>query len=367
MANTQTIAALRPEIWQKELYKDVIDNLWFENKNMIGRDDNNIIQIKDELAKEQGDTVTFGLSAKLSGDGVNADNELEGNEEAIDSYSESVLIDQKRFGVRLKGKLDEQKASYDMRMDAKNKLGIRLSEFMERQYFMKLGGVTSTDLQDVNGTVYSTDATWSNSAPIVPAADEAAGTGDRYLCADSDGLDSLAATDVLTLDLITRIKAKAQLSSPKIRPLKINGEDIWVLLVHPWQGADLKSAAGNWSLIQREAQVRGDKNPIFSGALGLYNGVVIHEHEYVPTCQAAADFSPGATAAGVQAFRSLLCGRQAATTAETKHSKFFVEKPGFDYFNKIGYATGFIGGIQKPAFNSLDYGVIALDTGATAL
>jgi len=364
--NTQSIPALRPEIWQKELYKDVIDNLFFANKNMIGKDTNNIIQIKDELAKEEGDAITFGLSGKLSGEGVDGDDELEGQEEEISSYAEQVTIDQKRFGVKLKGKLDSQSAAYDMRSDAKEKLAIRLSEFIERQYFIKLAGITSVDLQDVNGTVYSASATWSNSAPIVPAADEAAGTGDRYLCADSDGLDSLAATDVMTLDLITRIKVKAQLSSPKIRPLKIGGENIWVLFLHPWQVADLKAASGNWSLIQRDAEIRGKNNPIFSGALGFYNGVLLHEHEYVPVCQASSDFSPGATAAGAQAFRALLCGRQAGVMAETKFSKFFVEEP-FDFKNKVGYATGMIGGIQKPAFNSLDYGVIALDTGATAL
>ena len=42
----------------------------------------------------------------------------------------------------------------------------------------------------------------------------------------------------------------------------------------------------------------------------------------------------------------------------------FVEET-FDYKNKVGFATGFMGGIQKTSFNSLDYGVIAIDTGAT--
>ena len=39
----------------------------------------------------------------------------------------------------------------------------------------------------------------------------------------------------------------------------------------------------------------------------------------------------------------------------------------FDYKNTVGYATGLIGGIQKITFNSIDYGVVALDTAATAL
>lgn len=369
MANTTVIPALVPQIWQKQLHKDVIDNLFFSNKNMMGKDTNNVIQIKDELKKDQGDRVTFGLTAKLGNRPITGDNEAEGNEEAISGYSQSVLIDQARFPVRLQGKLTEQKAAYDMRMDAKEKLAIRLSEFIERQIFMKMAGVTSTDLTDVNGSVYSEDAAWSNSAPIVPAADEAAGTGDRYICADADGLDSLQATDVFSLSLITKAKIKALTASgPKLQPLKINGQNFWVMFLHPWQEADLKNSTSgiNWNQIQREAQVRGDKNPIFSGALGVYDGVILHSHEYVSVCQSGANFSTSGTAAGAQAFRATLCGRQSLAFAETQDSTDFNEVLR-DLNNKVVYSSGIIGGIQKTAFNSKDYGVITVDTGATNL
>jgi N4-gp56 family major capsid protein len=367
MANTVSVDALRREVWIKELFKDVKDSLFFTNHNMMGKDSNNVIQVKDELQKGKGDAITFGLTAKLSGAGIDGDSELEGNEEAISSYDEQVLIDQKRFAVRLTGQLDEQKAAYEMRTDAKDKLAIRLVEFLERQFFMKLGGVTETDLTDVNGNVYSADALWSNTPNIVPFADEAAGTGDRYICADASGVDSIAATDVLTTTLISRARVKAQLASPKIQPLRIGGQDHYVLFVHPWQAYDLKTNTSDvWAQAQREAQTRGGSNPIFSGALGIWDGVIIHEHEYVPTVQTSSDFSSTGEEFTARGFRSLLCGRQACVFAQAKNPKAFVEKE-FDYENKIGFATGMIGGIQKPTFNSLDYGVITLDTSATVL
>ena len=65
-------------------------------------------------------------------------------------------------------------------------------------------------------------------------------------------------------------------------------------------------------------------------------------------------------------FRALLCGRQALGWVQTKDSMTMNEKT-FDYGNKVGYATGMIGGIQKVTFNSVDYGVVAVDTAATAL
>lgn len=365
--NTVSIAALRTELWQKELYQDVMDELYFMRNGMMGKDANNIIQIKDDLKKSNGDTVTFGLTTKLGGSGVSGDGELEGNEEQISSYSQSVVIDQIRNSVRLTGKLDEQMAAYDMRMDAKSKLATWAREMLERQIFMKLGGVTTTTLTDYAGSVYSGLATWSNKPNVVPAAEEAAGTGARYVCADASGIDSLETTDILTPALISRARHKAVLASPRMRPLRVEGKDYFICFIHPSQAYDLKNAAsGVWAQAQREAQIRGDKNPLFTGALGVWDGVIIYEHEYVPTAQATAAFSVGGTAAAVRCYRALLCGQQAGVYAQTADSFNMVEKL-FDYDNKVGYATGIIGGVQKTAFNSLDYAVVSIDTGATAI
>lgn len=371
IGNTVSIDAMRPEVWQKELYKDVMDNLYFTQNNMMGKDENNIIQIKDELKKEQGDTVTFGLTAKLSGNGVSGDDELEGQEEKINAYSESVIISQKRFGVRLTGLLDEQKNAYDMRKDAKGKLSTRLQEFIERQFFLKLGGVTLVTVTDVAGSVVAADAAWGNTPDLYPQADTAAGYGARYLCADyTNGADSLASTDLLTPALISRARVKAATAAPKILPLRIGGKNHYVMFVHPWQAFDLKNNA-TFAQAQREAAARGPENPIFSGALGIWDGVIIHEHEYVPFLDISAvgyNFNTAAagTSYGVDAFRALLCGRQAAGYAQAKNPNGWVEEK-FDYKNKTGFATGLIGGIQKIMFNSKEYGVIAVDTAATAL
>lgn len=369
MANYVSNSSLRPQIWQKELHKDVEDSLYFKQRNMMGEGQNNIIQVKTELKKNQGDRVTFGLTLKIDG-GITGDSELEGNEKAITSYAQSCLIDQIRNAVRLTGRLDEQKAAYNMRVDAKDQLAKWKAEFIERQIFMKLGGVTETDLTDVGSVVYSTFATWGNSANAVPAADEAAGSGTRYVCAKSTGIDAIADTDILTVVHITKARVKAKISSlgtPAIQPLRIDGQEYFVMFIHPWQAADLKTASGSlWAQAQRDAQVRGDKNPIFTGALGIWDGVILHEHEYVATCQASSNFSSSGTACNARVFRSVLVGRQAVAFAECEDKNGWVEET-FDYQNKVGFSTGLIGGIQKCAFNSIDYGVISIDTGATSL
>lgn len=370
--NSPSNSSLRQQLWDKEFWKDVIDGMFFTNRQMMGESENNILFVKNDLRKQKGSTINMGLSQKMSGNGVVGNAELEGNEEKLNYYHDDVVIDQIRNGVRLDGELDEQKSAQELFEDAKDKGSIWMQEYLENQVFMKLGGVTSVDLTRVDGsTIYSVRSTWSNSPTIVPAADENAGTGLRYICADASGLTSLQNTDIMTTTLITRARVKAELASPKIRPLRVDGANYYVMFIHPWQAADLKTAASSvWAQAQREAQERGAKNPVFTGALGVWDGVILHSHEYVPTCQATADFSPGATACAVRAFRALLCGQQAVCMANASKlgqgaAPTYVRIRDFDYGDKRGNAVGYIGGFQKPTYNSLDYGVIAVDTGAT--
>ena len=84
--------------------------------------------------------------------------------------------------------------------------------------------------------------------------------------------------------------------------------------------------------------------------MGIYNGMIIHEHEYVYRTN---DGSGSAYVA-----RNILCGQQAGVIAWGAPVKW-VEKS-FDYGNKWGTSVGAIFGCIKPMFNSVDYGVITM-------
>lgn len=376
MANTTGNTNLINKLWQAKLDKDVIDNLYFTQMGMIGTDENNIIQLKEDLKKSQGDTITTGLGVKLGKTtGVTGDNELEGQESPITYYSETVVIDQWRTAVRLKGKLTEQKMAFNMRSDAKDKLMIRVDEFIEQQIFYKLGGVTNSSITDIYGNALgvfddNTSAlTWSNTPGTVPAADSAAGSGDRYLCANSSGADAMTSSDKLTPELISKAKVKALVSTPQVRPLRIGGKYYYVMFVHPFQAFDLKRNE-EFRQAQREAAARGEDNPIFSGAIGIWDGVIIHENEYVPFLDisvAGNNFAAAATGTdfAVDTYRAILCGQQAGMFAKCK-DELWNEKT-FDYENKVGFSSGVLGGIQKIQYNSVDYGCILVDTAATSL
>jgi len=122
-----------------------------------------------------------------------------------------------------------------------------------------------------------------------------------------------------------------------------------VAIVHPYDATNLRQDPV-WSQAQRDANIRGESNPIFTGALGVWNGIVVHEHEYV--------YRTNDGSGSAQVARNILCGQQAGVIAWGAPVQW-VEKS-FDYGNSWGISVGAIFGVIKPIFNSLDYGVMTL-------
>lgn len=375
MPNTITIDPLRQELWSKDLLDDVQRDV----KNIMrfmGEDENNIVQVSRELGKKGGDTETFGLIARLRGDGVTGDDELEGNEESMKSFSEQVAIDQIRNAVRLKGKLDAQKVVYDQIKSAREVLRIWMKEFIARQVFFKLGGVTNTTLVDTNGRTVGGRALWSNTPDYIPDADEAyTGTRLRYMNAGGVTTASLSSSNKMTLDTVTEAVTMAKLADPKIQPITGDGEDFYVMYLHPLCARDIRKSS-DWKTANQNARERAESNPVFRGALGYWSNCLLLENEFAPWLDVSAagnSFRGAATGTdcNVDTARNVLCGRQAVLMAEASNPEALVVEQ-FDYRNKDGVAGSFIGGLQKAVFaaggsagtTAVEFGVIAVDAAA---
>lgn len=341
--DTRSASNLQAKLWYKSLFSDVQTILFMDR--FMGAGENNPIQVITDLKKGPGDTIVCPLTVKLGGPGVSGDAELEGNEEEILSYDFQPKIDQLRHAVRLKGKMDEKLVAYNMRSDAKDKLKIWWAERIDREILSKLLG-------DTTGTL--TGNTVHANTPTAPVATESVFAGG----VSADG--SLTAAMVMDTKVIIAAKQKALMHSPKIRAIRLEdgaykGTDVYVMIIHPYQADDLRKDPV-WAQAQRDANVRGDSNPVLSGALGMYNGVVVYQHEL---CYVSTDGSGSAPIA-----RGVLMGQQAGVFLEGS-SDNWVEKS-FDYGNKWGISAGKIFGVQKVKFNSKDYGLITVTTAATA-
>ncbi len=318
MFTTTTVPqALIEKAWAKQLWREAEKENFFAKFTGTGND--SIVQVKTELKKDKGDQITVPLVMKLNGAGITGDNTLEGQEEALQFYDCPVVIDQIRHAVRLEGAMEEQKTSLNLRNAAKEGLKVWFAEKMEQMIVDAL-----TTAPDAAHVVYAGAKT---------------------------SVATVTATDTFSADLISIAARKAKTATPKIRRPKVDGKEYYVMLVDPYQARDLKNDQ-KWLEAQKHANVRGDSNPIFTGMLGIYDGVVVHEYEYLPRT------ASGASSAMVG--KALLLGCQAAIKAIGKEA-FWKEKA-FDYDNQVGFATGAILGFKKAKFNNKDFACIQVVT-----
>lgn len=338
--------------WSTSLAVEAEKKMYF--RRFIGGEESIIHKLTD-LEKKAGDKITYGLRMKLRGEGVEGDNTLENNEEALVYYDDAVLIDQLRHATRSKGKASEQRVPYNMRRTGRQALSTWWAERFDELLFVYLSGARGIDSTLTLPLAFTS---FAGNALQVPDAAHI-----RY--ANGKTKATITSSDIITLKEIDALVEKAETVDPMIQPVMVDGEKTWVLLMHPYQVYDLRTATnvGQWLDIQKAAGARAGSNPIFTGALGVYNGVVLHSHRNV------VRFSDYGATTDQPAARALFLGAQAGAIAWGRGSgegRYSWKEELFDYGNQLGIAAGSIFGTKKSRFNSADFGVIALDTYAIA-
>ncbi len=338
------------KLWSRKLFREALKDTWAYK--FMGTSSNDLCQILSDTNKGPGDRVRNILRMQLSGAGVLGDNTLEGQEESLTTYTDDLLIDQLRHAVRSEGKMSEQRIPFTVREEARMGLKDWWSDRIDTWFMNQLCSNTDqTDLKYVgNNTVPTPDSS-------------------HRLGANSEGTDASVSSSTVhyfNLSMIDRAVARAKTLSPMIRPIKEKGNDYYVVFIHPYQTYQLRTqatanVAGQWADIQRAAIQGGDgsDNPIWTGALGVYNGCILHESTRVPAFSTGAGSNTGR--------RAVLAGAQAAVfatgqkdSATGQEMSWYEEL--FDYGNKLGVSAGLIGGLKKSQFNSLDFGTLQLNS-----
>lgn len=311
-------AALVPKVWAKKVWHEGVKDSYFDK--FTAMDGSNVVHQNKDLTNVKGDSVVFGLMMNLTGSGVEGNRQkLAGAEDTLNIYDFTVNTKLVRNAVS-RYEADDQRTQYDMLKEIKIALKQWLSDWLDDRLISRLSYNPS------NGEVLYASAAGTQS--------------------------SITANDKLTTTIISRAKRKAMMHAPKVQPIKVDGMDKYIMLVHPWAARDLKDDP-KWLAAQQNANVRGSKNPIFTGALGEYDGVILYEYERVQTGNI------GASSANV--CQNLLLGKQAACFAVSRPAKHIEQTD--DYGNIAGNGIAFYGAVEKTQFNNKDYGVINVLTG----
>jgi|3_EtaG_2_1085321.scaffolds.fasta_scaffold14274_2 N4-gp56 family major capsid protein len=355
MANTEygVNDAEAVKLWSRKTMHEAL-KMAFTGR-FCGTDSNSLCQIKDDLSKNEGDRIRSILRMQLTGAGQQGDNTLEGNEEALVTHTDNINIDQLRHAVRSGGKMSEQRVPFSVREEARMGLQDWWADRFDTWFFNQISGNAAQSDTRFTG---NQAATSPDSAHRIMAG---VATAESNLSAN--------ASQTFTLSLIDEAVLAARTLTPVIRPLNNQqepGKHQFVMFLSPEQHFDLRrsTATAEWQDIQKQVLAGGgdvNKNPIFSGALGVYNGTILHETFRLPLITTGTGANTGN--------RAIFCGAQTACLAfgrgYSKNRMSWTEEL-FDYGNQLGVSSGCIAGLKKSIYNSRDFATIAVSTAHSA-
>jgi N4-gp56 family major capsid protein len=339
--NVSTSDALRKTLEEEKLFRDIIKESFFFPKfasefanDNLSSSASNVLQVKTDLEGMQGDKMTFGLRTRLAGSGVTGDQTLEGNEEALSTNSDSIELEMYRHAVRDDGGMTRKRAAWDVVAESRAAIRDWGTEKIDELIF--------TAAFDSPNQILAPDSTFKYSSIATAKA-------------------ALTTADKLSPAFLNKAKAAIKTGFNRdqtpLRPVKVEGKDYFVLVVHPDSLHDLKRDA-EWNEAVRMAEVRGGSNPIFSGATAIWDGIIIFDHENcLITLDGGGSTDPIA--------RGLLMGAQALQWGWGVRPSM-VERD-FDYGNQKGFGWEMIGKANRPVFNSKDYGCINIITSRTQI
>ena len=322
------------------------------------------IQILRHLENDGGEEIKYDLVMQQKMEPVEGDDTLEGKEEDLKFFTDSVYIDQARGGINTGGRMTRKRTIHDLRKIARVKQSEWWSRVFDELFFMYLSGARGVNSDFIFGTGYTGRA---NNAFVAPDAA-------HIVYGDGNSKATLTAGGKMTTTMIEKAATKAATLGggtsgiPAIEPIMIEGEMHYVLVMHEFSAYDLRTntSTGQWLDIQKAAAgAEGNKSAIFKGALGKLNDVVLHKHK------AVIRFSDYGAGANIAAARALFLGRQAGVVAFGSSGnglRFDWHEESRDNGNQAVITTSTIAGIKKTAFTidgtSRDFGVLSIDVAA---
>jgi N4-gp56 family major capsid protein len=361
MSDTVAAAGLTAQQWDDKFFRAYIQGSRF--KSLMGTDENSVIQMKENLRKGTGDTITIALVNRLTNDPVLGSAVLEGNEEDMVSRSHDITINKRRNAVRIP-EMEEIRSAIDLRDAGRATLQDWSIEDTRDQILDALGSLNGTNF--VSRTAAIADAWLVDNADRVVFGASTPGLTD--MSADLSNLDTTA--DLFNVSMLDAIILKAKTCSPKIRPMRDEGDGkrYYVAFANPHAFKNLRDSIDTEVLASTVVQAQAAK--LFEGGDLYWNGCIVKEVDEMPIY---ANLGASATTEVTPVY---LCGAQALGYALGKRWRSMTKE--FDYGDKFGVAIEAIMGINKLRFGTgsadtddqKDHGVVtgyAATTGAATV
>ena len=347
---------LSNQLWEAQLNVEVIEATYAHR--FIGKDAQSLCHEKTEPNKNAGDRVTMGLRGIISNRGKVGNEVLEGDEAAFTTASDVLFVDELRNAVSIPAgfTIEAQRVPYNLRAEGYDSMKQWYADRFDDAFFNHICGNTA-----------QTDVAFTGQqAVLAPSANNII-RANSLATDEAVGAAGSAAAMRLTLidDLVERAATmRQQFNQPIIRPIMIMGEPYYILFLHDFQVTDLRRDTGTagWRTLHQAAMEGGrvTDNPLFTGAVGMYNNVIMHKATRVTN---GVNSSTGLAVTNTR--RAAFCGSQACWVAWAQGygaSSFRWVERLTDYQKSLGIAATSVWGLKKSRFNGNDFGTIVLTT-----
>lgn len=251
----------------------------------IGSDPERHIIVKyDDLEKGQGDTLRTALLHTLDDTAVRGDSLLSGKGCKLEFSFEDICIDVTRKAVNWETLMSGQRTPYNLRKLARSQLKNWGARLIDRTFFNHLAGYSPA-----NGNPFL-----DGNNDICEPSDERICLPNGHECEDDVNTDPTA---VMTLDRISGAVALAKNLNGKdeetFRPIQMEGGEYFILFISDEDRLNLRRDPC-WKEVQQFALAGGDirNNPLFTGAIGMWDNVLIYDTNRLPNGVAKDDCKP---------------------------------------------------------------------------
>jgi N4-gp56 family major capsid protein len=339
-------SALVPKVWAQRFLKDSYAKDPTKPFYAAG-----IIATEYNLKKDKGDIVEVPIVGLLSGSGVTDDGDYDGTNEELPLYNMPIHVHEHGNASGLNGIMTEKSSALRTRTITMSALTDWRAAFNVRAVIDALSGLK---LHKLGGQVLGASglakegSTQILCVTQVPPAYTTGNTAKRYYAGGqvlATGVYTGRVANITSLNdtnyafgtkVIDDVKQMAEatvdssgnLISP-IEKVNINGKMLYVMLITPKQARDLRKDTV-WLNSHYYADIRGMENSLFSGQLGVYNGVMIVETDLLHQRSGANgitgpeyfDVTSVACASGESVHRALFLGKNAVAFALGKAPEY---------------------------------------------
>lgn len=234
-----------PTFWAERLREDAIRRAFWGARFEGKEGSRKPIIVNEDFTKKPGETIKFNVVSQLFSAGVTGETSLTGNEDQLALGQYTLTVDWLRNAVAYTKNL-EKRVNFNIAQTIRTEL----SDWMKRKID---GDMFKALIAGATNTIYAGDATTEA---------------------------SLGSNDHFGTEEIDRLKLALQRTAIPIRSEGSEGEE------EEYYGAVISEideywlkGDSVWSQAQRDAGPRDySKNRLFTGALGIYNGVILYVH-----------------------------------------------------------------------------------------